>query len=319
MKQDLQGTALPTTRYGHRQVTNFNRAELTWEPLPGAAKYETGGIAVVLAAGVSAGIDYVKGLGIDKIRSHARMLTDRLQTELPPLGYTPLTPRRHRDADCRVRAEGRRGHEQGAARREDCRHDRRQRESPPAVGVGVQHPRGHRSRGRDARRARELVLALDRRARHAGPHRLACSGIGAWALTFHKEVTSMTRHNSALTLFGALALGLVLTVPTQGSEASLHTNYFTFDRSSVGLPAHQVVARHLHLRARRGDESRRHRGPQPGTDQGVLPGLDQYALNRPRQLRGSAITLGEARPGAPAPIAAWYPLIRRRGHGFIYR
>jgi selenocysteine lyase/cysteine desulfurase len=93
VKQGLQGTALPTTRYGHRQVTNFNRAELTWEPLPGGAKYETGGIAVILAAGVSAGIDYVKGLGIEKIRSHARVLTDRLQTELPPLGYPPLTPR----------------------------------------------------------------------------------------------------------------------------------------------------------------------------------------------------------------------------------
>jgi selenocysteine lyase/cysteine desulfurase len=93
VKQDLQGTALPTTRYGHRQVTNFNRAELTWEPMPGAAKYETGGIAVILAAGVSAGIDYVKGLGIDKIRSHARVLSDRLQAELPALGYTPLTPR----------------------------------------------------------------------------------------------------------------------------------------------------------------------------------------------------------------------------------
>ena len=93
VKQDLQGTALPTTRYGHRQVTNFNRAELTWEPLPGAAMYETGGIAVILAAGVSAGIDYVKSARIDKIRSHARVLTDRLQAELPPLGYMALTPR----------------------------------------------------------------------------------------------------------------------------------------------------------------------------------------------------------------------------------
>jgi len=42
---------------------------------------------------VSAGIDYVQALGIDKIRTHARALTDRLQAELPPLGYLPLTPR----------------------------------------------------------------------------------------------------------------------------------------------------------------------------------------------------------------------------------
>jgi selenocysteine lyase/cysteine desulfurase len=93
VREDLQGTVLPTTRYGHRQVTNFNRAELTWEPMPGAARYETGGIAVLLAAAVSSGIDYVNGLGLDKIRSHATQLTDRLQNELPPLGYQPLTPR----------------------------------------------------------------------------------------------------------------------------------------------------------------------------------------------------------------------------------
>lgn len=92
VREDLQGTVLPTTRYGHRQVSNFNRAELTWEPMPGAARYETGGIAVLLAAAVSEGIDYVQTLGIDKIRTHATQLTERLQRELPPLGYQPLTP-----------------------------------------------------------------------------------------------------------------------------------------------------------------------------------------------------------------------------------
>jgi selenocysteine lyase/cysteine desulfurase len=74
-------------------VSNFNRAALTWEPLPGAARYETGGIAVLLAAAVSEGINYVNALGLDKIRAHARQLTERLQNELPPLGYRPLTPR----------------------------------------------------------------------------------------------------------------------------------------------------------------------------------------------------------------------------------
>ena len=93
VRDDLQGSVLPTTRYGHRQVANFNRAELTWEPLPGAAKYETGGIGVLLAACVSEGIDYVQKLGLGPIRAHARQLTERLQKELPPLGYKPLTPR----------------------------------------------------------------------------------------------------------------------------------------------------------------------------------------------------------------------------------
>jgi len=92
VREDLQGTVLPTTRYGHRQIGNFNRAQLSWEPLPGAARYETGGIPVMLAACVDAGINYVNTLGLPNIRAHAKQLTDRLQKELPPLGYKPLTP-----------------------------------------------------------------------------------------------------------------------------------------------------------------------------------------------------------------------------------
>ena len=92
VRDEHQGTVLPTTRYGHRQVSNFNRPQLTWEPLPGAAMYESGNIPVLLAAAVSAGIDYVGGLGIERIRAHAKQLTDRLQRELPALGYKALTP-----------------------------------------------------------------------------------------------------------------------------------------------------------------------------------------------------------------------------------
>jgi len=54
---------------------------------------ETGGIPVLLAACAYAGIGYVQTLGVDKIRAHARPLTERLHNELPPLGYKPLTPR----------------------------------------------------------------------------------------------------------------------------------------------------------------------------------------------------------------------------------
>jgi selenocysteine lyase/cysteine desulfurase len=92
VREELQGKVLPTTRYGHRQVSNFDRAALTWEPLPGAAMYESGNIPVLLAAAVSSGIGYVTMLGLDKIRAHAKVLTDRLQSELPPLGYKSLTP-----------------------------------------------------------------------------------------------------------------------------------------------------------------------------------------------------------------------------------
>ena len=83
-------------------------------------------------------------LGLDKIRAHATQLTDRLQSELPPLGYPAAHPARQPDADRRLRAEGRRRHQQGAAGRQGHGDGRRQREPAAAVGVGVQHPRRHR-------------------------------------------------------------------------------------------------------------------------------------------------------------------------------
>ena len=35
---------------------------------------------------------FIGELGLDNIRAHARELTTRLQKELPPLGFTPITP-----------------------------------------------------------------------------------------------------------------------------------------------------------------------------------------------------------------------------------
>jgi len=92
VRRDLQGTVLPTTRWGHRQVTRFDRQSLTWEELPGAARYETGNISEPLAAATLAGILYIKGLRVDEIVTHAQKLITRLQTELPALGYPSLTP-----------------------------------------------------------------------------------------------------------------------------------------------------------------------------------------------------------------------------------
>ena len=127
----------------------------------------------------------------------------------------------------------------------------------------------------------------------------------------------MTIHRSAVTLFAALAMGLALTVPTQGSEASLHTNYFRFDRA-VSLPGVELSpGTYIFERAE-------------ATNQDVVVVRDRarsrvYYLGstnrveRPRHLaRGSAITLGEARPGVAPPITVWYPLDASRGHGFVY-
>jgi selenocysteine lyase/cysteine desulfurase len=93
VREDLQDKVIPTTRYGHRQVANFDRVGLTWEPLPGAARYETGTIPNALALCSHESLKYIESLGISNIRAHAKQLTDRLQEQLPAAGYPSLTPK----------------------------------------------------------------------------------------------------------------------------------------------------------------------------------------------------------------------------------
>ena len=89
----LQDSVVPTTRYGHRQIAKFDRVGITWEPLPGAARYETGTFPNSLALCSYTSLQYIERLGLTNIRAHARQLTDRLQKELPAMGYPPVTPK----------------------------------------------------------------------------------------------------------------------------------------------------------------------------------------------------------------------------------
>lgn len=89
---------------GWRQMRSQESHLFPFEP-PGPAigPYELAGGAAGLfevsspawgaLAIVSAGLDYVLGLGVETIARHRQPLTDRLQEALPPLGFTPLTPR----------------------------------------------------------------------------------------------------------------------------------------------------------------------------------------------------------------------------------
>src|SRR6266571_1064178 len=93
VREDLQNTVVPTTRYGHRQLAKFDRLGITWEPLPGAARYETGTFPNALAVCSHTSLQYIERLGLPNIRAHARQLTDRLQKELPAMGCRPVTPK----------------------------------------------------------------------------------------------------------------------------------------------------------------------------------------------------------------------------------
>lgn len=94
VREDLQDSVARRSRYGVRQFRNPNRAQADsqFQVLPGAARYETGSLSQLGRVCAHAALEYIQGLGIDNIRAHSRQLCDRLQKEIPKLGYQPITP-----------------------------------------------------------------------------------------------------------------------------------------------------------------------------------------------------------------------------------
>ena len=92
VKESLQGSVVRPTRFGHRQFRSFDPSSTSWEPEPGAYQYETGNVSNVGAAGVHESLRYILDVGVENIRAHVRPLTDRLQEELPKMGFARATP-----------------------------------------------------------------------------------------------------------------------------------------------------------------------------------------------------------------------------------
>jgi selenocysteine lyase/cysteine desulfurase len=90
--EDLQENVVKQTRYGLRQISGVDKNG-AYTMAPGAARYE-GTTTMPYLPGICAyeGLKYVTRLGVANIRAHAKALTDRLQKELPPLGFIPITP-----------------------------------------------------------------------------------------------------------------------------------------------------------------------------------------------------------------------------------
>jgi len=92
VREDLQGTVVKQTRYGGAQVSGISSAG-EYEAARDAAMYE-GTTTSPYMPGICAyhGLSYVAKLGVVNIRAHAKPLTDRLQKELPRLGFESITP-----------------------------------------------------------------------------------------------------------------------------------------------------------------------------------------------------------------------------------
>ena len=91
VRADLQGRVVRQTRYGLRQVRSVK--DYQFDLYSDASRYEgTSSMPFLPGICAYAGLRYVSELGVDAIRAHARPLTERLQAEMPQLGYRPITP-----------------------------------------------------------------------------------------------------------------------------------------------------------------------------------------------------------------------------------
>lgn len=102
IKEDLAGTVVKPTEFtGH---PDFNYSPWTSTPKPGqpalinhaasgVASFDCGTQSVITYAAQFEALRYIEKLGVANIRAHADRLIARLQKELPPLGYTPITPK----------------------------------------------------------------------------------------------------------------------------------------------------------------------------------------------------------------------------------
>lgn len=92
VREDLQGTVVRQTRYGGTQVTGISKTG-EYEAAHDATMYE-GTTSTPYQPGICAyyGLSYIAKLGLANIRAHAKPLTDRLQKEMPRLGFESITP-----------------------------------------------------------------------------------------------------------------------------------------------------------------------------------------------------------------------------------
>lgn len=109
VREDLQGTVMKPTQ--HSGGVKFNYAPWTsspeaggedvgFSPVTGPGRYEVSYPSYEGAISAQESLKYIHALGVDNIRAHARSLTDRLQKELPAIGYPSITPKGNESPIC---------------------------------------------------------------------------------------------------------------------------------------------------------------------------------------------------------------------------
>src|SRR6516225_4847721 len=103
VKEDLLDRIVRRSQYGYYQAAELdshflpgdspNSAAYTWELEKNATgHFEVGTPAIGTAHVLAQSLPYIRKLGVESIDAHRQPMLKRLQDEMPPLGYAPLTP-----------------------------------------------------------------------------------------------------------------------------------------------------------------------------------------------------------------------------------
>ncbi|MCC6344643.1 MAG: aminotransferase class V-fold PLP-dependent enzyme [Bryobacterales bacterium] len=102
VRKDLQGTFVRPTQ--HSGGVRFNYSpwvanpepgvdEIAFHPVTGPSRYEVSYASCPGIICAQESLKFIHRLGVRNIRNHVRTLTDRLQKELPAMGYPSITPK----------------------------------------------------------------------------------------------------------------------------------------------------------------------------------------------------------------------------------
>jgi len=102
VRRDLQGAVVKPTLLSGGVGFNYapwvehpkpDQPEIMFSPVTGPSQYEVSYPSYEGAVCALECLKYIHQLGVPNIRAHVRPLTDRLQKELPALGYPSITPK----------------------------------------------------------------------------------------------------------------------------------------------------------------------------------------------------------------------------------
>jgi selenocysteine lyase/cysteine desulfurase len=109
VREDLQGSLVKPTQHSGGVQFNYapwtsapdsSKEDVSFSAVTGPGRYEVSYPSYEGAIAAQESLKYIHALGVDNIRAHARSLTDRLQKELPAIGYPSITPKGNESPIC---------------------------------------------------------------------------------------------------------------------------------------------------------------------------------------------------------------------------